>query len=144
MKSFLKWLIVIVACGLLAACNYPGYSNNNANPASGQQTAVGYPANPEEVVKAFLSDYQENPDQMQQYLSQRAIAHLPAGGSIGLLQFNGALAGFSIQAGSFNQEQSLASVRVDAEVGQAAVSREMVLLKENNRWVIDAIRKIGK
>ena len=32
----------------------------------------------------------------------------------------------------------------DAEVGQAAVSREMVLLKENNRWVIDSIRKIGK
>ena len=98
MKTWIQrgWLLLWVL--LLAACNLPDL----AAPAGGsaQPTPLiislpqsgegegGAPTAPaaEDTVRAFLNAYQENPDQMQGYLSQNRVQKLTKGGALELLQ----------------------------------------------------------
>jgi len=99
-----------------------------------------YPATPEEVVKAFVSLYPDNPEQMRQYLSSNLISKLPKGGPIALLKFNGALSGFSIDSAAVNPDPAGAIIKVRVDVGGAVKNRTFVLVKEKEHWVIDAVR----
>ncbi len=156
MKTWIQrgWALLWVL--LLAACNLPELAAPTSGsvqptpliislPQSGEAEG-GVPTAPaaEDTVRAFLNAYQENPDQMKGYLSQNRVQKLTKGGALELLQFNGALEGFSIQAASVSPTTGVAQVEVEAKVGGAEVRRTFILVQEGGRWMIDAVRKPKK
>lgn len=105
-----------------------------AVPAPGE-----YPSSPEGVVQAFLASYEAEPQQMAAYLSAGQAANAPAEGAAGLLDFNGAIEGFVIDAAAVSPEPPAAIVSAAVKVGGSETRRTFTLGKENGRWKIEAV-----
>ena len=98
--------------------------------------AASYPPTPEQVVQAFLTAYQESPDQMVKYLSKMRLNELPPGGAVGMLNINGSLEGSMIDLAAVNPNPPNAAITVIMRVGGNDLTRVFTLTKENEQWKI--------
>lgn len=101
--------------------------------------APGYPADPEGVVAAFLTAYQDNPQDMQSYLSSGRLADLPEGGVNAFLGITGQLDGFAIQSAAVSPNPPAAVIAVGMVVDGSETSRYFYLAFDYSHWVIDDI-----
>jgi hypothetical protein len=135
---------------LLAATNTPAATQETLPTATQEITVIptveamkptpeGYPTTPEDVVYFFLTFYQEDPNQMFQYVSPGLQAQIPAGGIAELLQFEGVLEGFVLQSGSSGEMPGTAVVSVALQVNGQPTQRSFYLVTLDNLWMIDFI-----
>ncbi len=103
------------------------------------QGADDYPAVPEAVVQAFLTAYQETPDQMSHYLSARRLVQLPPGGAVAMLNINGALEGSMIESAAVGANPPVAVVETTIQAGGSLSTRRFVLVQDDGKWKIDTI-----
>ncbi|KPL80059.1 hypothetical protein ADN00_01955 [Ornatilinea apprima] len=137
LKRIFLWLILWVSLVGLA-CSASGAGTDNARYApAGDGTE--YPQEPEEVVSAFLAAQQEDPKQMERYLSTTALAQLPPEGAVEMLHCQDVVMGYLISSASVSQNPPGAIVEVNLTTGQAELGRAFVLLRQNGVWVIDEI-----
>lgn len=98
-----------------------------------------YPQNPEDVVSAFLAAQQEDPLQMERFLSTTALAQLPQEGAQELLHCPDVVMGYYISSASVSENPPGAIVEAMLTTGQEELGRAFVLLRQNGVWVIDEI-----
>ncbi|HSV85566.1 MAG TPA: hypothetical protein VLH85_03260 [Levilinea sp.] len=113
------------------------HAPENVNSVSGlTQAASGqYPTSPEGVVQAFLAIYETNPHEALIYLTSGAQAAFdPA-----LLQFNGAMEGFSIDQAAVNPDLPGAFIGVAIQISGSETRRDFTLVMENGQWKIETI-----
>ncbi len=101
-----------------------------------------YPENPEEVVLAFLTAYQEAPDRMSSFLVSSRRAQQPPGGATAMLQINGDLGGMVVQSAAVSPEPPTAAITVTILAGGREYQRRFLLTIENSVWGIDAIEDL--
>lgn len=102
-----------------------------------------YPSNPEEVVLAFLTAYQESPDRMSNYLVSSRRLQQPPGGATAMLQISGDLGGMVVQSAAVSPEPPTASITVTILAGGTNYQRRFLLTIENSVWGIDAIEDVS-
>jgi hypothetical protein len=105
------------------------------------ENGIVYPSTPEAVVESFLAAYQEAPSQMNRFLTKNRQKHLPSGGVIGYLHFNGILEGFAIQSGSVTTNPAKALVTVAVKIGGVETKRIFTLAQQDGKWAIDGIER---
>ena len=100
---------------------------------------VDYPTEPEAVVSAFLTAYQDNPQDMETYLTGGRLADMPEGGVNAFLGISGQLDGFAIQSAAVSPNPPTAVIVVGMIVDGSETSRYFYLVFDYSRWVIDDI-----
>jgi ABC-type transporter MlaC component len=98
-----------------------------------------YPNTPEGVIQAFLSAYALDQSQMNQYLLASQASALQGQGAGELLQLNGSLDEFVIDAGAVNPETLEAFVSVAIQSGGSETRRNIFLSQENGQWKVSRV-----
>jgi len=113
------------------------HASENVNTVSGiTQVANGdYPTSPEGVVQAFLAIHETDPQDALPYLSSGArTSYNPA-----LLQFGGAVEGFTIDQAAVNPDLPGAFIGVAIQVSGSETRRDFTLVMESGQWKIETI-----
>lgn len=146
-----RWFLLPIL-GIMLACSFPSLARSAASTPSGvpvytvtpfmpgdapAQGEEDYPATPEGVVQAFLNAYQEQPDQMGQYLRQAQQASEED--KANLLQIEGDIDGFAIQSAAVSVDPPGAVIVVAIQTGGTEALRRFSLTRQNEKWVIDII-----
>lgn len=154
MTKWVKGWFLLPILGVMLACSFPTVARSTTStPGSvpvytvtpfmpGDSTAQeegDYPTTPEGVVQAFLNAYQEEPDQMVQYLSQGQQAQSPEEDGTNLLQVEGDIDGFAVQSAAVSVDPPGAVIVVAIQTGGTEALRRFSLTKESEKWVIDLI-----
>lgn len=119
-----------------AAPTQPAVSAPTATPAAVTST---YPVSAEEVVKAFLASYPDDPDEMKSYLSSGLLANLPDGKPGAAAQLNGTLDSFVIQSGAASTNPPYAVVQVELKLNGVTTVRIFQLIVESGQWKINFV-----
>lgn len=119
-----------------AAPTQPALSAPTATPAAVTST---YPVSAEEVVKAFLASYPDDPDEMKSYLSSGLLANLPDGKPGAAAQLNGTLDSFVIQSGAASTNPPYAVVQVELKLNGVTTVRIFQLIVESGQWKINFV-----
>ncbi len=117
----------------------PATAVPTAIPESVVPPSSTYPASAEEVVKAFLAAYPDDPDEMKGYLSSGLLANLPADGAAGAAQLSGVLEGFTIQSGAASTNPPYAVVQVELKLNGVSTVRIFQLVGEAGLWKINFV-----
>ena len=117
----------------------PRASTSTAAAPTARPGASPTPANPSDVVSAYLIAYPDDTQAMLSCLSSSLKAALPSGGPALLLKAEGDINGFAIQSGSTSPNPPEAVVVVAMQAGNAQLKRTFNLIQENGRWVINSI-----
>ena len=96
----------------------------------------------EQVVYAFLTVYENDPDQMMAYLGTALRENLPPGGIAELIGFQGTLQGLVFSSGASAADPNLALVQADMIVDQQVIRRKFTLKRQDNTWVIIEIEAV--
>jgi hypothetical protein len=115
-------------------------SPEHTNPESGiTQVANGeYPSSPEGVVQAFLASYSGNPSESLAFLSSGAQANLNSESFAAVMQFGGAIQGFTIDQAAVNPDIG-AFIGVAIQAAGSETRRDFTLTIENGLWKIEVI-----
>ncbi len=139
---------LIVSC--LAACSpQPGSPGDQSIPVptvtrgAGEMTnnSASTPITAEEVVYAFLTAYENNPDQMVLFLSPEMQAALPEGDLISWLDFQGTLEGLVFTSGTTASDPNLAVVEARLQIDGREVVRTFYLERREESWLITGMDK---
>jgi len=132
-------LLVLASCIPQEELTPTHISVPTITPAS--SSAPFSPITAEEVVYAFLTSYEDNPDAMIPFLSKRLQETLPAGGVLTLLDIQGTIEGLVFTSGTSSDSPNEAIVEAVLQVNGAETVRIFYLERELQRWVIRAIEQ---
>ena len=154
-KILFVFLVCVMALAFLPACtvNLPNQVDQTDSipvptvTPGGQGQMGEKPGEPtitpiaaEEVVYAFLTTYEENPDEMIPFLSEALRENMPEGGVLELLDFGGTLEGLVFISGT-RLEPSKAVVEAMLQVDGEQLQRKFYLELQGERWLITVIEK---
>jgi hypothetical protein len=154
MKRMMKFLNLSVmifqlmsgleACTLNFSAGTQGTQESISVPTVTRVPEGGQSATPiaaEEVVFAFLTAYEDNPDQMIPFLSAELRENLPEGGVLGLLGFEGTLEGLVFTSGTTSANPNLAVVEARLQADGVEILRVFHLSRAGDSWVITGVEK---
>lgn len=151
MRTFQKFTSgLLLAVLMLTGCNFPLFSTPPAPGGSAAPTPFqpsgGTPpptaaetATPEEVVQAFLVALNGGPDGWQPFLTADLRESLDPAAPLTLLNVDGPLQEFEVEAGAVDPELRHAQVQVRLSAGESQVQRTFTLLQEEGAWHIASV-----
>ncbi|MBI9045460.1 MAG: hypothetical protein JEZ06_13295 [Anaerolineaceae bacterium] len=159
-RKLIGQVFVFILFSFLAGCHYPGPPISQSGDTQIQKTPTSFqpieltsvpetgrivvdPKAAEEVVWKFLTAYQENRNEMQEYLSQNLQGQLSEEGVDQILQFYDAvMEGFVFQSGTSSQNPVEAMIEVKIQLDGGETIRRFHLIPMDETWVINQIEVV--
>lgn len=137
----LLWMVAwLVACAPTIKPQENEFSNNQPPPAETLSPQIqGYPATPEEVIRAFLIVYPSTPVDAIQYLSPSLVQNLDEKSATELLPQEGEIHGFIIEEGSVSPETEQSQVLTSLAYPEQNYRVRFLLIIQDGHWFIENI-----